>query len=36
MMVAANAAPIRARLARAMGRPELPEDPRYATHVAPR
>lgn len=34
MMIAANADAIWARLAGAMGRPELAEDPRYATHVA--
>ena len=34
VMVAANADAIFARLAAAMGRPELATDPRYATHVA--
>ena len=34
MMIAANADPIWTRLTAAMGRPELADDPRYATHVA--
>jgi crotonobetainyl-CoA:carnitine CoA-transferase CaiB-like acyl-CoA transferase len=34
MMIAGNADPIWVRLAAAMGRPELADDPRYATHVA--
>ena len=33
-MIGANKDAIFARLARAMGRPELAEDPRYATHLA--
>lgn len=33
VMIAANADPIFRRLAHAMGRPELAEDPRYASHV---
>ena len=34
MVIAANHDPLWRRLAAAMGRPELAEDPRYATHAA--